>query len=247
MNNDAGKYKKIFLILTLTLLLTSSLFNSIVIIKASNNNNNDFIHDINQSNLNNKTILITGFKPFHIYPINPSEIIVEELNGSSINNYTIIGKVLPIDFEIAPYIVRQAIEEYQPSMIINLGLAPNETTIRLETLAINIQYDPYVDNPFQTLKKVKDNGPILLKSNLDIRRSYSALKEENIPVKITYSAGWYLCNTVFYDTMYYLKNRDMDTPAGFIHLPNFSDDFSKGLPKDLIIDAIELIIIESFE
>lgn len=243
-------YKKIMKIncmLTILLILFLSFTPIVLSTHASHDSLEELTSSNNQCGIQNKTVLVTGFKPFHIYPVNPSELIVNQMNGTLIQDFTIVGKVLPIDFEIASEIVQETIDEIQPAIVVCLGLAPGENTIRLEALAINIQYDPYVENPFQSLKKVDTEGPFLLRSTLNIKDSYSNLKNDNIPVKITYSAGWYLCNTVFYDTMYYLDKNKIDIPAGFIHIPQLIEDDPEGLPIDTMITAIERIIVESFE
>ena len=91
------------------------------------------IHE-QQTISSDNTILLTGFGPFHIYAINPSQIIIETLNGTMRDNYSILSWVLPIDFQKAPEIMEELLLTYQPKLIIMLGLAPNATSIRLETL-----------------------------------------------------------------------------------------------------------------
>lgn len=43
--------------------------------------------------------------------------------------------------------------------------------------------------------------------------------EENIPVSISNSAGTYLCNNLMYSGLYYLQQKELDIPAGFVHVP----------------------------
>ena len=53
----------------------------------------------NNNNNEDNVVLITGFGPFDIYDINPSQLIVEELDGKFIEEIKIIGIILPVDFE----------------------------------------------------------------------------------------------------------------------------------------------------
>ncbi len=54
-----------------------------------------------------KIVLVTGFEPFGMYPTNPSQVIAETLNGSTLNDAEIIGIVLPVNFTTS---VERAIE-----------------------------------------------------------------------------------------------------------------------------------------
>jgi pyroglutamyl-peptidase len=40
-----------------------------------------------------------------------------------------------------------------------------------------------------------------------------------IPVKMSNSAGTYLCNHLMYESLYQIKKRRLRTIAGFIHVP----------------------------
>ncbi|WP_026665328.1 pyroglutamyl-peptidase I family protein [Butyrivibrio sp. FC2001] len=46
------------------------------------------------------------------------------------------------------------------------------------------------------------------------------MTKEGIPSELSYSAGAYVCNDLFYRVMHYLKEKALDIPAGFIHVPN---------------------------
>jgi pyrrolidone-carboxylate peptidase len=69
-----------------------------------------------------KVVLVTGFEPFGSHSINPSQIIAETLNGSILNDAEIIGLVLPVDFNKSVENTIEAIEHYQPDLVISLGL-----------------------------------------------------------------------------------------------------------------------------
>ena len=54
-------------------------------------------------------VLLTGFEPFDIYEVNPSQLIVEALDGQIIADAQIVGVVLPVDFTFSVENVTQAI------------------------------------------------------------------------------------------------------------------------------------------
>jgi pyroglutamyl-peptidase len=59
-----------------------------------------------------KVVLVTGFEPFGIHTTNPSQVIAETLNGSTLNDAEIIGIVLPVNFTASVEKAREAIELY---------------------------------------------------------------------------------------------------------------------------------------
>ena len=97
------------------------------------------ISDSNQFDIeSNKIIYITGFTPFFNYSVNPSESIVNELNQTMIQNYSIFGRILPVDFVEAPLLIQEDIRDLDPSLIICLGLDPTCDSITLETFSMNL-------------------------------------------------------------------------------------------------------------
>jgi len=72
--------------------------------------------------IGSELVLLTGFEPFDIYDVNPSQIIAEELNGKIIEGVEVIGVVLPVNFEKSLINLTCAIEDYNPTIIISMGL-----------------------------------------------------------------------------------------------------------------------------
>jgi pyroglutamyl-peptidase len=240
MNKKLSRTSRILFSYLLILIL---IFIILIPSNISIENNQDKIFDNYDLGLSsNKTIFLTGFGPFHTYDKNPSQIVVENLNGSIINDCLIISRVLPIDFEKAPSIITSIITDINPDLIIMLGLAPNASSIRLETLAINLQYDPYIPHPYLNLKRIDKQGPFFVRSTLDIRTSYDLIHNTEIPVEISFSAGWYLCNTVFYVTNQFILQKQLEIPAGFVHIPQLIQDNPNGLSLETMIESVLLII-----
>ncbi len=69
-----------------------------------------------------RSVLVTGFEPFGTYPINPSQVIAETLNGSTLHDAEIIGIILPVNFTTSVEKAKEAIELYKPDVVISLGL-----------------------------------------------------------------------------------------------------------------------------
>jgi pyroglutamyl-peptidase len=193
-------------------------------------------------NQTDKIVLITGFGPFDNHDVNPSELIIESLNGSYMSDYQVIGIVLTVDFEDAVKEIKQAISKYNPDLIISFGLAPSATKIRVETIGINIRYNPNTQNPLLSIKRVNKSGPFFTFSNIKIKDTVDAINNENIPCVQSYHAGLYVCNALFYDTLFYLYNKNLEIPMDFIHVPKLKSDNPEGMEFEKMIQAAEIII-----
>ena len=54
-------------------------------------------------------------------------------------------------------------------------------------------------------------------SNIPVRKIVDAISTQQIPAKLSYSAGAYVCNDLLYSLLNNFKNSE--TQIGFIHLP----------------------------
>ncbi len=167
-----------------------------------------------------KKLLLTGFEPFLNHKVNPTELIVKELDGETIGNYEVIGRVLPVDYEEASPKLLKLVDEIKPDAVIALGLAAGRNKITPERVAINVN-DGVKDNSGRVPvdQPIIEDGPAAYFSTLPIRQMVNALVEEGIPAEISNTAGTYLCNNVMYSVLHELEKRGEDLPAGFVHVP----------------------------
>ncbi|OYT29664.1 hypothetical protein B6U98_01685 [Thermoplasmatales archaeon ex4572_165] len=204
--------------------------------------------DLNQIEIkSNNIIYITGFTPFFNYSVNPSESIVNELNQTMIQNYSIIGRILPVDFIEAPLLIQGDIKNLDPSLIICLGLDSNCDSITLEALSINLKFNVSDNQPLQTFQRLKRGGPFIIPTRLDIKDMFEDLKNNDIPASISFSAGLYVCNAVFYETLFYLTESNIKTPMGFIHVPHLEDYNNNGMKLETMIDGILTIMLTNIQ
>lgn len=167
-----------------------------------------------------KKLLLTGFEPFLKFRSNPTEAAVNELNGREIGEYAVTGKVYPVAFDQISALITNDIKEEQPDVVVCLGLAGGRHTIDIERIAINC-IDGSADNEgFNPAgEKIDKAGPDGLFSTLPIRDMEAALKEKELPARISSTAGTYLCNNVMYSALNYIGTNDLDIRGGFIHVP----------------------------
>ncbi|MFC3418641.1 pyroglutamyl-peptidase I [Salinicoccus hispanicus] len=167
-----------------------------------------------------KTLLLTGFEPFLQFKENPTGTVVKAFDGEIIGDYKIVGRVYPVVFDRINDLIAGDIEAVQPDAVVNLGLAGGRHTVHIERIAINC-IDGRTDNAGFNPdgEKIDGSGPDGLFSTLPIKRLEKALKTNNIPADISNTAGTYLCNNLMYTTLNILRQKNLDIPAGFIHVP----------------------------
>jgi len=173
----------------------------------------------------NKVILLTGFEPFAGHAVNPSEQIVQALDGELMGDYQIRGLVLPVVFGEAGDLLIQTIEAVNPSFVISLGLAADRKGISVERLAVNLDDATIPDNKGRQPmdQKITASGETVYWSTLPVKALVSALNQQGLTASLSMSAGTYVCNHVFYRLMECLNDKP-EVKGGFVHLPEASDN-----------------------
>ncbi|MFS0787774.1 peptidase C15 [Shouchella sp. 1P09AA] len=191
-----------------------------------------------------KPIILTGFEAFLDHEANPSQWVVGELDGKTVNGVTIKGEVLPVSFNRASETLARIVEETDPAAVVMLGLAGNRTAISLERVAINIMDGPG-DNDGVQMKDcvIKEEGPAAYFSTLPLRDMEAAILPFDESVYVSNTAGTYVCNALMYETLHEMKRKNEMVPAGFIHIP-ITNEIKQGMPlsNDQLLQAIEASI-----
>jgi len=187
-------------------------------------------------------VLVTGFEPFDRYDINPSQLIAEALNGEYINDAEIVGIVLPVDFDESVDIVVQAVEDYDPLLVMSIGLSPGAVSIELEKIGVNLKIPLLNESSWLFPRRINPDGPFIRISPIDTRKVTKELREVDIPAHQSFSAGIYVCNAVLYGTLGYIKDHELSTRAGFIHVPLLKSQNPNGMELETMIEAVKLSI-----
>lgn len=167
------------------------------------------------------TALITGFEPYGRRALNPSAQLARALDGTEIGGLRVIGRALPVAMTGLAGRVDALLEEARPALVIALGLAPGEPMIRLERFGVNLADFEIADNAGARLTDaaIAPEGAVARAATLPLRAIEKALLAEGIPVRLSTSAGAYLCNAILYLLLEGLERRQWRVPCGFIHLP----------------------------
>ena len=96
------------------------------------------------------------------------------------------------------------------------GRASAGDNIRLERFAINMMDSSKADNDgyIPNEETIYANQPLALQTPLPIKELLRFCTDDVLPVKISNSAGLYVCNRVYYEALH-LQQR-----AIFVHMPN---------------------------
>jgi pyroglutamyl-peptidase len=192
-------------------------------------------------------VLITGFEPFGNYTVNPSQLIAEALNGTMLNDAELVGVVLPVDFNESVEITTDAIQYYQPDLVLSLGLNARSQDIRVEKIGLNLKRYPKDDGTWSFPRRIDVAGPFLRISPLHTADIVRKIREANISVQQSFFAGTYVCNAVFYQVLGYVSQQDISRKMGFIHVPLLDSQDPLGMPLQSMIDAVKIAIQAGLE
>ena len=171
--------------------------------------------------------LFTGFDPFNFETINPSTLAVEAL-PDKIGEHEIVKAYLPTSYKRAPQMLLEAIEEHKPDFVICVGLAGRRKNVELEYCALNMADAIVPDND----GVIKNGVPVIPESDvtayfstLDLKEARLAVMKEQVFCQISYHAGTYVCNTLYFNLLHACQGRDMQ--GLFVHIPYLPEQAEK--------------------
>lgn len=176
-----------------------------------------------------KRLIITGFGPFGNFSTNSSGEIVK-LFSIEDKRFSIVKKILPVSWKNSLRTYREQLLDVKlkPLLVILLGIH-SSNTIHIEYMAWNFKIGKDVDSKVK-FGPIKFNFYPWIKTILNLKKVYSVI-EDKTNVSISYFAGYYLCNYLYYWALH-LSNEEY--PVIFIHVPN-KGDISKLVRKVVII------------
>ncbi|MGC8644711.1 MAG: pyroglutamyl-peptidase I [Thermoplasmata archaeon] len=191
-----------------------------------------------------RIILITGFGPFSTYKRNPSGEIAELLDGTYFKGEEVRGLKLEVKHsEIRAKYLKEIERDY--SLIINTGLAPGARSVNVEKVALNWQSDTRDEEGISPSPgRIVEEGPDAIFSRINVEETVHSLRSAGIPSEISYFAGTFLCNKIFFHTLYFTKSA-----AGFIHFPLTPEASVDGkfptMEIEHMIKAVETAILKN--
>lgn len=196
-----------------------------------------------------KTILVTGFAAFGGEKINPSWEAVKQLDQLIIDEHQLIARQLPCSFAESSQHLTKLLEELQPQIVLNIGQAGGRLDISLERVAINLDDARIADNlgaqPIDQII-IKD-APSAYFTNLPLKAILQAVRSNGIPASISYSAGTFVCNHVFYTLMHWINTVNPAIKGGFIHIPYLPEQAAvlgaqPSMTRETVISGLKIIL-----
>ena len=164
------------------------------------------------------SILLTCFEPFGGREVNMSsaaaDALPEELSGRELHKLR-----LPVVFGEAAEIAAAEAEKLGVSAILSVGEAGGRKALTPELVALNLRYARIPDNLGQTPldEPVVPGGENALFSTLPARSMAAAVAAAGLPGEVSYSAGAYVCNDLFYGLLHAFRGTEVR--CGFLHVP----------------------------
>lgn len=191
------------------------------------------------------TVLLTGFEPFGGDSSNPSGEAVHVVAAHWTGPEVLVSAVLPVTFDGAARQLRELIAEHRPEVVIAVGLAGGRAAIGVERVAVNLLDARIPDNDgSQPVDEPSiADAPAAAFSTLPVKAIAQAITDAGIPAEVSYSAGTFVCNHVFFVA---LDAAPSGTRVGFLHVPWSSehspDPDAAALPLRDISRAIEIAV-----
>lgn len=191
-----------------------------------------------------KKLLITGFEPFGKDSINPSWEAVSRLEDR-VGDYELTKLLVPTVFGRAAERVLEEAEVLLPDVILCVGQAGGRGSVTPEKVAINLRNASIEDNAGNKPQDepVAPGGDVAYFASVPVRKMVDALKENGISGAVSYSAGAYVCNDLFYTLRRHYDGTG--TLVGFIHvpyLPEQAKEQTPSMPLETIVRALRIMI-----
>jgi pyroglutamyl-peptidase len=187
-------------------------------------------------------VLATGFEPFGGSGVNPSQQLVEALDGD------IATALLPVSYARAADALRAAVREAEPDVVICFGQADGRTGISIERFAHNLDEATTTDNDTAAGSgtAIDPTGPAAYPSTLPVDELVAALRAEGIPAAPSRDAGGFLCNHVFYVLMGLLEAERPQAIGGFVHVPLLPEqalaDNAASMPLETLVRMARVVV-----
>ena len=193
-----------------------------------------------------KPVLVTGFEPFGGERVNPSADVARALHGRVLDGTPVIGIVLPCVFGSSIDALRAALDSLRPQLVLALGQAAGREGFTLERVAINLDDARIADNAgAQPIDEpVIALGATAHFTTLPIKAMVAALRDAGHAASVSYSAGSFVCNHVFYGLQHALRRR-RSARSGFMHLPCLPEQAAAGqpsLPLATMVDGVGIAL-----
>lgn len=159
-------------------------------------------------------ILITGFGPFPGIIDNASAHVAPLLAAQAeraLPGAKAVAAVLPTEWEAAPHHLKALIAEIQPAICLHLGVSGLASGVVQETYARNRAGErPDAAGRLPASRRLLDDAPAVL---------IPARTSQVLALGAARQAGDYVCNAVFFHSLWLARQQAGRRHVAFLHLP----------------------------
>lgn len=168
--------------------------------------------------------LVTGFEPFLGEEINPSQLLALELTQMSLhqpNGLEVQSLILPVEYEKSFSILEQELLKQNYDFILMLGQAAGRDSICLEKVALNLADAAHADSAgvLRRDQKIFESEEEAYFSSLPLRQMSQSLSLQGHRVRVSTTAGTYVCNDLYYRCFLWQEQQKTTTDILFVHVP----------------------------
>jgi pyroglutamyl-peptidase len=166
-------------------------------------------------------VLVTGFGPFPSMPYNASTSVALALEASPVApGVDVATAIIPVVWATARVAARKAITRFQPHAVLHFGVSKRSSGFEIETRAFNVsgRKEDQAGMVRRANALVRAGKPVLNATlpPLDLVRT---LKKSGFPAALSEDPGRYLCNALFYWSLY--DGESDGRLVSFVHMPAF--------------------------
>ncbi len=159
-------------------------------------------------------VLVTAFGPFGGWETNSSWLCLQQLTRELPVDPEIVTRLYPVDYEEARLRLAEDLSTGH-DVAIHLGQAEGTSHLQLETFAVNAASG----YPNRSTDLLDPAGPAAFRCSLPLQRWARLLSQQRVPTRVSYHAGTFLCNALFYWSQQITGELGLNTPSVFVHLP----------------------------
>ena len=196
------------------------------------------------------TLVLTAFEPFDGRQVNSSLEVARDVASEPHSGLELTLLELPVVRERCEEILFDYLNTDTPQILLMLGEAGDRLRVTPERIAVNRECFRIPDNagtqPGDQL--IDPAGPAGYFATLPVEMMVNQMQQSNIPAEMSYTAGQYVCNRLFYRAMHYIAQKPLHMEAGFIHLPFLHEQalsaggHSAGLSRQTLVAAVQIAI-----
>ena len=167
-----------------------------------------------------RLLLVTGFEPFGGERVNASWEAARPLDGWRGDGFIAAARELPCVYDACRTELIGLIETLRPAALMMTGQATRRALICVERLARNDASATAPDNRGVVRGLAPpDPGAPWLETKARAGEIAGAIRDDGGPVRVSFNAGGFVCNHLYYGMLAWLGARAPLMPAVFIHLP----------------------------